>query len=126
MSDTTDNEKPHGVGYTRLFRAFWCSMAGIRAAWNNEAAFRQEVLLCMPLIPLAVVCASTGLELALLLSSLLLILMVEILNSAIEAAIDRVGPERHPFSKLAKDLGSAAVFFSLVNGGVVWLCILLW
>ena len=102
------------TGWRRLINATGYSWAGLKAAWRNEEAFRQEGLLCAVLTPLA-----------LLIGSLLLIVIVELLNTGIEAAIDRIGPERHELSGRAKDIGSAAVFMALLNAGVVWLLILL-
>lgn len=123
MTEQTDTNKPHGAGYSRVIKAFYCSLVGIREAWNHEAAFRQEVLLCMLLFPIAIILGNSGVERALLSSSLFLILIVEIINTAVEAAIDRVGLEQNPLSKLAKDLGSSAVFLSIIHGIVVWLFI---
>jgi len=91
----------------------------------HEAAFRQELLLCIILAPLAFYFGRTGVEKALLLGSLLLILIVELLNSAVEATVDRIGEDEHELAGRAKDIGSAAVFLSLVNAAVIWLLILL-
>jgi len=107
-------------GLERLWKAFFYSMAGFAAAWRFEAAFRQEVALSLVLFPAALWLATTPLELALLIGSCLLVLVVELLNSAVEALTDRVGSERHELSGRAKDLGSAAVFLSLTLLGVVW------
>lgn len=104
----------------RIWRALFYSLHGFAAAWHDEEAFRQEVLLALVLLPLAVVLAPSGVGFALMAGSVLLVLVVELLNSAVEAAIDRVGEEFHALSKKAKDLGSAAVFLSLVNVVVVW------
>lgn len=112
-------------GLTRVYRAFGFSMAGLKAAWDNEEAFRQEVLLCLVLFPLGLWLGDGGIEKALLTGSLMLVLIVEILNSAIEAAIDRHGMERHEISKMAKDMGSAAVFLSLANVTLIWGLVLL-
>ena len=109
----------------RVWRAFGWSMAGLRAAWRNEAAFRQEAVLCVALVPLALWLGGSGVERALLLGSLALVLVAELLNSAVEAVVDRIGPEQHELSGRAKDLGSAAVFISLANVITVWLCVLL-
>ena len=114
-----------GKGLGRLYRAFGWSMSGLKATYVNEAAFRQELLLCIILTPCAFYFGKTGLEKSLLLGCLLLILIVELLNSAIEAAIDRIGEGEHPLSGRAKDMGSAAVFLALVNAGVIWLLIIL-
>ena len=112
--------KESGVGVGRLIRAFGWSLAGLRAAFVGEAAFRQEVAVTLVMLPAAVWLGQNGVEQAMLISSLLLVLLAELLNSAIEAVVDRVGSEQHPLSGRAKDIGSAAVFISLVNVAVVW------
>ncbi len=111
-------------GVARLVRAFCFSMQGLASAWKNEAAFRQEVALSFIILPPGLWYADTGIERALLFGSVLLILMVELLNSAVEATIDRISPDFHQLSKNAKDFGSAAVLLSLVNGGLIWSFIL--
>ncbi|MBF0162324.1 MAG: diacylglycerol kinase [Magnetococcales bacterium] len=108
------------TGMQRLVRAVGYSMAGLRAAWQQEAAFRQELLLTVLLLPVVFWLGENASQRALLLASLLLVLVTELLNSAIEAAIDRFGPERHPLSAQAKDLGSAAVFVALLLLAGVW------
>jgi diacylglycerol kinase (ATP) len=108
----------------RLFRAFGYSFKGLRAAFVNEAAFRQEVILSIVLIPLGLRLGATGLERALLVGSVLLVIIVELLNSGIEAVVDRLGDEQHELSGRAKDIGSAAVLFSLINVFAVWALIL--
>jgi diacylglycerol kinase (ATP) len=108
----------------RLFRAFGYSFQGLRAAFVNEAAFRQEVILAIVFIPLGLWLGATGLERALLVGSVLLVMIVELLNSAIEAVVDRLGDEHHELSGRAKDIGSAAVLLSLVNVVAVWILIL--
>lgn len=118
-------QKPNGTGVTRIWRATRCSMDGIGYAFRYESAFRQEILLCLVLIPAALWLADSPVELILLIAPLLLLLVVECLNSAVEAAIDRISTERHPLSKQAKDLGSAAVFFTMLIIVVSWLAILL-
>ena len=95
-------------------------MKGFVGVYRHEAAFRQELLLAVVLIPLGLYLGHTGLERALMVGSVLLVLLVEILNSSIEAVVDRIGLERHELSGLAKDLGSAAVFLSLVMAAVTW------
>lgn len=112
--------KPGKTGLTRIIYAFGYSMQGIRAALKHEAAFRQEILLAIVLIPLAFFITQDAVKLALLISTPLLVLMVEILNSAIEAVVDRFGEEHHELSGRAKDMGSAAVAISLVIMAVVW------
>ena len=111
-------------GLTRLWNALGYSRDGIKAAWQNEAAFREEILLAAIAIPLAIFLGKTGVGRALLIGSILLILIVEILNSAIEAVVDKASPEKHELAKRAKDMGSAAVLFSLLNAAVVWACLL--
>ena len=108
----------------RVVRAFVFARAGLLAAWRHEAAFRQEVCLIAVLFPLACWLAADGVERALMIGALLLVLMVELLNSAIEATVDRIGVERHELSGRAKDLAAAAVFLSLINVPIVWGCLL--
>jgi len=112
-------------GLTRIVKAAGYSWAGLRAAFKHEAAFRQELLLVVLALPLALWLGDNGVERALLVGSLMLILIVELLNSGIEAAIDRFGGELHKLSARAKDMGSAAVLFSLINAALVWLLVLL-
>jgi diacylglycerol kinase (ATP) len=119
----TDRNKPSGM--TRLFKAFGNSMKGFAGVFKHEAAFRQELLLAIILMPLGVWLGRNGIERALLIGSVLLVLVVEILNSAIEAVVDRVGLERHELSGLAKDMGSAAVFLSLAMVAITWGLVLL-
>ena len=107
-------------GMARLVRAFCYSMQGLAAAWRNEAAFRQEIVLAALILPPGLWFAANGLERALLAASVIFVLAVELINSAVEAAIDRISPERHELSKRAKDLGSAAVLLALINIWVVW------
>jgi diacylglycerol kinase (ATP) len=118
----TEREKPTGL--TRLFRAFGYSLQGFGHAWREEAAFRQEVSLSVLIIPLGLYLGRTGLERAFLVGPMLQILVVELLNSAIEAVVDRGGTERHPLAGMAKDLGSAAVMLSFALLGTVWALIL--
>lgn len=112
------------TGLRRLILATGYSLAGLRAAFRFEAAFRQELLLVLIGLPLALRFGHSGVERAILSASLLLVLIVELLNSGIEAAIDRFGAQQHPLSARAKDFGSAAVMLSLVNAAVVWALIL--
>lgn len=112
-------------GLTRLINALGYSRDGLAAAWKNEAAFREEVLLAAIAIPLAIVLGKTGIERALLIGATLLILIVEILNSGLEAVVDKASPEKHELAKRAKDMGSAAVLLSLVNAAIIWACVLL-
>jgi len=108
------------TGFARLGNALIYSLHGFASAYQHEAAFRQEVLLAVVLIPLALLLDASGLARALMIASVLLVLMVELLNSAIEAAVDLVSMEHHHLAKRAKDIGSAAVMLSLVNVAVVW------
>jgi diacylglycerol kinase (ATP) len=108
------------TGLTRILNAASYSWAGLKAAFRHEDAFRQEVFLLVPLLPLALYLGDTGIERALLIAPLLGVLIVELLNSAVEAAVDRVSLERHPLIKRAKDMGSAAVMIALANVILVW------
>lgn len=112
--------KPGNTGLRRIIAATSFSLAGLTAAWRSEAAFRQELLLAIVLVPAGLWLGRSAVERALLVGSCLLVLAVELLNSALEAAVDRIGLEPHPLSGRAKDLGSAAVFVSLVLVLVVW------
>lgn len=112
--------KPGNTGIRRIFRATKFSAQGFRAAWQHEAAFRQELVLVVLMTPLALWLGGSIVEKALLIAVLLLVLIVELFNSAIEAAIDRHGDEHHELSGRAKDMGSAAVFVVLVIVVVVW------
>ncbi len=116
------NESPFKgkTGLTRVWNALHYSMAGLAAAYRNEDAFRQEVWLAALLVPLALWLPASGTGKALMIASLLLVIVVELMNSAVEAAVDRVSLERHHLAKRAKDIGSAAVFVALVNAVVVW------
>jgi diacylglycerol kinase (ATP) len=118
-----ERDKPHG--FVRLFRAFGNSLKGIAGAFREEAAFRQELALAVVVVPLGLWLGRTGVERALLVAPMLLILIVELLNSAIEAAIDRIGFEHHQLSGLAKDIGSAAVFFSFLLLASMWALVLM-
>ncbi len=107
-----------------MLRAFGYSFQGFRYAWCEEAAFRQEVALALLVVPAGLYWGQSGVERAMLVSPMLLILVVELLNSAVEAVVDRSGTERHPLSGMAKDMGSAAVMLSFALLGTVWLLIL--
>jgi diacylglycerol kinase (ATP) len=111
-------------GLRRLINALGYSRDGIAAAWRNEAAFRQEILLAAIALPLAFYLGKTGVERALMIGSIVLILIVEILNSAVEAVVDKASPEKSELAKRAKDMGSAAVLLSLINAAAVWACLL--
>jgi diacylglycerol kinase (ATP) len=114
----------NNTGLQRLLRASVYSWQGLVAAFRNEAAFRQEVALSLIVIPLALWLGDSGTERALLVMVWVLVLVVELLNSAIEAVVDRIGAERHALAGRAKDIGSAAVLVALVNAGLVWLLVL--
>lgn len=105
---------------THLFNATRWSLQGLAAAWRNETAFRQEVVLSLVILPLALWWGGNGVERALLAGSWLLVLLAELVNSALEAVVNRFGPERHPLSGLAKDQGSASVFVALVICALTW------
>jgi diacylglycerol kinase (ATP) len=109
----------------RVIRAAGYSFGGLKAAVKREAAFRQELVLFMVLAPLALWLGRNGVERVLLLASLTLVLIVELLNSAIEALVNRIGTEHHELSGMAKDIGSAAVFIALIQVPVVWALILI-
>ena len=112
--------KPGNTGVRRIIRAAKYSSQGLAAAWRHEAAFRQELVLTLVLLPAAIWLGRSALERTLLIAVCILVLIVELLNSAIEAAIDRHGEARHELSGRAKDLGSAAVLFSLLLLVLVW------
>ena len=108
------------TGVTRIWNAFNYSLAGLRAAYTHEDAFRQEVLLAIVLIPTALLSHTSGLEKAVLIGSTLLVLIVELINSAVEATVDRISLDDHSLAKRAKDIGSASVLITLVNLALVW------
>ena len=117
--------KPGKRGIARIVSAARYSWQGLKACWSMEAAFRQEATLSLILIPLGLYLGDGGTEKALLAGACMLVMVVEVLNSAVEAVVDRVGHEQHELSGLAKDLGSAAVFLSLCTLGLTWLLVLL-
>ena len=123
MADSHDTHAPRSP--FRIWQAFQWSMKGLRAAWQVESSFRLEVYLCILLVPLALYLGQTGIERFLLISVLLLVLIVEVLNSAIEAVVDRVSLDSNPLSKNAKDFGSAAVMLSLLLAIATWAVITL-
>lgn len=116
--------RPKLGGPARVVRAFSASARGLAGTFRNEAAFRQELGLAVVLVPLGCWLGHSGIERALLVGPMLLILIVELLNSAIEATVDRIGLERHSLSGLAKDIGSAAVLMSFLLLVVVWVLVL--
>ncbi len=112
-------------GVTRIIKASKFSWKGLKAAYENEAAFRLEIFLILILAPAGLFLGNNGVEKALLTGVLLLVLIVELLNSAVETVVDRFGGEQHELSGRAKDIGSAAVFVALVNVPLVWILVLL-
>lgn len=116
--------KPGETGLARVWNAFFYSMRGLRAAWRCESAFRQECVVALLLVPCAFWVGRGPADYALLLGSLLIVLITELLNSAVEAVVDRVGTAPHSLSGQAKDMGSAAVLLSIVLVFVVWGCVL--
>ncbi|MEO5344954.1 MAG: diacylglycerol kinase [Magnetococcus sp. YQC-9] len=112
--------KPGATGLTRIIHAAGYSWLGFQAAWRHEAAFRQELVGVLLMMPFGLWLGNGAVEKALLIGSLLVVLIVELLNSSIEAVVDRIGPERHPLAGRAKDLGSSAVFVALALVVLVW------
>lgn len=121
----SDGEMPHPhkrrVGLDRLVRAAGYSLQGLRSAFRTESAFRQECALAVVLLPISLWLGTTWVETALLAGSVMLLLIVELLNSSIEAAVDRISLDIHPLSKRAKDVGSAAVFLAVLLMAAIWL-----
>jgi diacylglycerol kinase (ATP) len=113
------------AGLRRPANALSYSLAGLRAAYLHEHAFRQELLLAAALVPVALILPVTGVGKALMIGSVLVVLLVELLNSALEATVDRISLEEDPLAKRAKDIGSAAVLVSLINVAAVWALVLL-
>jgi diacylglycerol kinase (ATP) len=107
-----------------IFSAARNSLAGVAAAARNEGSFQLELAGCVVLLPLGLWLGGSGVERALLVSSVLIVLCAELVNTALEAAVDRISLEIHPLARRAKDIGSAAVMLALVNAGVVWLLVL--
>ena len=112
------------TGVIRIWNAFFNSVAGLEDAWRHESAFRQEILLAIFLVPIACVAPVTNVERALLIGSVMIVLIVELLNTGVEVAIDRISFDHHKLSKRAKDIGSAAVFLALLMAAMVWALIL--
>lgn len=117
--DELVNPQKARTGFTRVWHATGYSLAGLRAGWD-EAAFRLEACFAIVLVPLAFWVGRSWVEVALLAGSVLLVMIVELLNTAVESAIDRIGLERHPLSKRSKDMGSGAVFLALLLAGGIW------
>ena len=113
------------TGIRRLLNALRYSFDGLRAAYRNEDAFRQELLLALVLVPLAFWLKHSAIDRALMIGSVLLLIIVELLNSAVEATVDRISLDNHRLAKRAKDIGSAAVLVSVLNLATVWLLVLL-
>ena len=125
MSDSADSQHKGVTGLRRIRNALRYSIDGLNAAYRHEAAFRQEIWLAAVLIPLALGLPVGGVGKALMIASVLLVLIVELLNSAVEAVVDRVSLEKHELAKRAKDAGSAAVLVALINVVMVWALVLL-
>lgn len=121
---TAPINKPGHRGISHVFNAALYSFKGLKAACQYEEAFRLELLAGIVLLPLGLWLGATGIEKALLVGSLLLVLIVELLNSALETVVDRIGTEHHALSGRAKDIGSAAVFMAMLNVVVVWSLVL--
>ena len=115
--------KPRNTGFTRILKATRYSLQGIRAAWKHESAFRQESVLGLILLPVSFWIATSWVEVAVLMGVCFIVLIVELLNSAIEAVVDRVAPEYHDLAGQAKDMGSAAVMLSLILAAGTWILI---
>ncbi len=111
-------------GFKRLINACFYSVAGFKAAWKNEEAFRQEIMAGIVVVPAGFFLGATGTQRALLILSFLIIPLVELLNTAVEATVDRVGMEKHELSGRAKDLGSASVLLSIFIAAIVWVLVL--
>ena len=116
-------QKPTGL--PRIMKAFGYSWAGIKSAWESEAAFRQECFVLAVLLPLTFFIGQTDIDRVVLISSLMIVILTELLNSAIEAVVDRVGLDYHPMAERAKDMGSAAVFVSIAMVIIIWAVILI-
>lgn len=124
MTEERMNRHKGKTGVARIRSALLYSLDGLSAAFRHEEAFRQEVLIALVLVPIALAVPASGIGRAVMVASVLLVLMVELLNSAIESITDRVSLEHHVLAKRAKDMGSAAVMISLINVPVVWLLVL--
>jgi diacylglycerol kinase (ATP) len=115
-----ENPNKHHPGLTHVWRATGIALQGLRAAWQHEDAFRQEVLVAAIAMPTALLLPTSSPGKAMMIASILLVLIVELLNSAIETAVDHTSLEQHPLAKRAKDITSAAVLLSIMNALVVW------
>lgn len=127
QQDMEHKESPHKgkTGMRRVFNTFFYSLDGLKAAFQHEDAFRQEAILAAFLIPLAFLLSHDNMARALMVGSVLLVLVVELINSAIEATVDRISLKNHVLAKRAKDIGSASVFMALVNVVVMWALVLI-
>jgi len=125
-AESAGEQSPHMPrrGLARIWRAFFNSIAGLRSAWVAEAAFRQELVVTAVLVPVAVVLPANLTQKALLIACVLLVLVTELLNSAVESTVDRISLERDELARHAKDAGSAAVLIALVNAVIVWALVL--
>ena len=115
--------KPRNTGITRVWKASIYSAQGLKAAWRHESAFRQELMISLILLPISFWIAKSWVEVAVLMGVCFLVLIVELLNSAVEAVVDRVGHEHHDLAGQAKDMGSAAVMLSLIMAVGTWVLI---
>ena len=115
----------HRTGLTHAWHATGIALQGLRAAWRHEDAFRQELIVSAIALPVALLLPASLLGKAMLMASILLVLIVELINSALETTVDHISLEKHPLAKRAKDIASAAVLLSIVNAGIVWLMVLL-
>lgn len=122
---SVDNPNKHRPGLTHAWRATGIALQGLRAAWQHEDAFRQEILIAAIAIPVALLLPASPLGKVMMVASILLVLIVELLNSALETAVDHTSLEQHPLAKRAKDIASAAVFLSIVNALAIWGLVLL-
>jgi len=120
-----NDKKQANTGIRRIVKALGFSILGLKAAFRNEAAFRQELMLCVVVIPLAIFIGENAIERIVLIGLTVMILVVELLNSAIEALVDRVGTEHHELSGRAKDMGSAAVLVTLALWAYAWIEIMI-
>lgn len=120
VEESSSNSKPNGTGARRIIKAFGCSMLGFKACFQHEAAFRQELILCIVLLPLSLFISTTLAIWVGLIAAMLFLLFAEIINSAIEALADQVSLEHHELLGRAKDLGSAGVFLAFILNCLVW------
>jgi diacylglycerol kinase (ATP) len=118
-----EDPNKHPPGLTHAWRATGIALQGLRAAWQHEDAFRQEVLVAAIAVPVALLLPVVLLGKVMMIASILLVLIVELINSALEAAVDHTSLEQHPLARRAKDVASAAVFLSIVNALVVWVLV---